>query len=817
MRRCISISGFRLALPRFCMVFVLSALFSIAVQAGEPRNVSGIYPHLAMFNEEDECGTGAVVPWADRLWVVTYAPHKPMGSTDRLYEITPALEQIIRPESIGGTPANRMIHRESSQLFIGPYAIGADRSVRVISYTNMFGRPTGMARHLTDPAAKICYATMEEGIYEVDLKTLAVTELWADEQRRPGRHAELPGYHGKGFYSAQGRYVYANNGDHAVAALTNPTVPSGVLAEWDGRADRWTVVRRNQFTDVTGPGGIEGNPLGDDRLWSIGWDNRSIILMLLDHGKWQSYRLPKATHTYDGAHGWNTEWPRIRDIGEDALLMTMHGGFWKFPRTFCGANSAGIAPRSTYLKVIGDFCRWGDRVVLGCDDTARSEFINKDPIKGKLAPPGKSQSNLWFVDSSRLDSCGPALGRGAVWLGDDVKADMPSEPFLFSGYSKRSLHLAQDGADTVAFAIEVDANGDGSWKKLRDIAVPAHGNAWTEFAAAQTGAWVRLKPSRDTTKATAFFHYRAEDPRGTRPDAIFKGIASPSDKEWTGGLLHVRGGEARTLRVLARNAAGEVGCYDLDGKLALRKANDVDSVLAMNKAVAIPPPVITADAASVIYVDNNGKRWRLPKGDSAFDQPRSFGAERACREVCTERNLLNIHGTFYELPAENAGGFIKLRPIATHNQRIHDYASYRGMLVLSGVVEGVNNDHIIRSDDGKCALWVGAVDDLWSFGKPRGSGGPWRETRVKAGVPSDAYLVTGYDKKRLTLSHSASEPTTFRVEADFTGTGNWSKVIELNVQPGKPLEYRFPDAFGAYWLRLVADKDTTATALFTYE
>ena len=62
-----------------------------------------------------------------RLWVVTYAPHKPTGSTDKLYEITPTLEAITRPESIGGTPANRMIHRESEQLFIGPYAIRADR------------------------------------------------------------------------------------------------------------------------------------------------------------------------------------------------------------------------------------------------------------------------------------------------------------------------------------------------------------------------------------------------------------------------------------------------------------------------------------------------------------------------------------------------------------------------------------------------------------------------------------------------------------------------------------------------------------------
>ena len=59
--------------------------------AAAPHQVSGIYPHLAMFNEEAECGTGAVVPWADRLWVVTYAPHMPKGSTDKLYEITPDL------------------------------------------------------------------------------------------------------------------------------------------------------------------------------------------------------------------------------------------------------------------------------------------------------------------------------------------------------------------------------------------------------------------------------------------------------------------------------------------------------------------------------------------------------------------------------------------------------------------------------------------------------------------------------------------------------------------------------------------------------
>src|SRR5436190_9096913 len=112
---------------------LLSLVAAADLGANElPREVSGIYPNLAMFNEENECGTGAVVPWADRLWAITYGPHLPFGSSDKLYEITLDLRQIIRPESVGGTHANRMIHRESQQLIIGPYFIDAERMVRAV-------------------------------------------------------------------------------------------------------------------------------------------------------------------------------------------------------------------------------------------------------------------------------------------------------------------------------------------------------------------------------------------------------------------------------------------------------------------------------------------------------------------------------------------------------------------------------------------------------------------------------------------------------------------------------------------------------------
>jgi hypothetical protein len=806
---------------------LFAALLLTSTLSAEPRQISGIYPHLAMFNDEGECGTGAVVPWANRLWVVTYAPHQPTGSSDKLYEITPDLQQIIRPESIGGTPANRMIHDESQQLFIGPHVISADGTVRTIPYTTMPGRPTGNARHVADPAGKIYYATMEEGIYEVDVKTLQVTELFADNQGQIGHYedsaknrrlAGLPGYHGKGLYSGQDRLIYANNGEAGGAAKTNPATPSGVLGSWDGKSDKFEVVRRNQFTEVTGPGGIHGNKNpATDPVWSMGWDHRSLILMLLDGGKWHAYRLPKGSHSYDGAHGWNTEWPRIREIGEgDQLLATMHGTFWKFPKTFSTKNSAGIAPRSNYLKVIGDFARWNNRVVFGCDDTAKSEFLNKRKAKGEIAAP-RSQSNLWFVEPATLDQLGPAIGRGAVWLDDAVKAGIPSDPFLCSGYSRRGVHLHHAGSAPVTFSFEVDREGNGTWTPLAKISVPAREHRWLAFTPEQAGAWVRITPETDATGATAFFQYSNSDERSNSPAEIFSGLAKPGDTKINGGLIRARDGKSGNLAFAAIGADGkDAGCYELDAELNLKPASDAALHQHTLQNTKIPVGVVRTDAASVLFIDDDGTRWRLPKGDPALDTVGPLGDSRTAREVATERDLFHAHGTFYELPARNAGGFAKLRPVATHNLRIHDFCSFRGLFLMTGIAADApaGNPHLIRSTDGKAVLWAGAIDDIWSMGKPRGQGGPWKDSAVKAGTVSDPYLMTAYDKKSLTLA--ADRDATLTAEIDLTGDGNWVTYQTFPVKAGSPVEHAFPDGFSAYWIRFKSGQDATVSAQLDY-
>jgi len=819
-------------MKRCFSIFTLFAIFLSFNGLSQKKQIaiSGIYPHLAMYNNEGECGTGAVVPWANKLWVITYGPHMPNGSSDKLYEISDDKTQIIRDESIGGTPANRMIHSESNQLLIGPYAISATGNVRAIPSTTMMGRLTGNARHLSNPSGKIYYATMEEGFYEVDVNTLEVKTLYEDAHKlqKKGDMSQygplLPGAHGKGLYTGQGVMVFSNNGEANLEALDKFDVPAGTLAEWNGKD--WTVVRRNQFVEVTGPGGIYGNSNPqNDPIWATGWDHKSVLLGVKYKGEWSFFRMPKASHSYDGAHGWNTEWPRIRDIGTSEnpdYLMTMHGLFWRFPKSFTSENTAGIRPRSAYLKVIGDFALWNNQLVFGCDDAAQKEFLNKRSIKGKLEGPGQSNSNLWFTSINKPDSLGPNTAEGAVWINEEVEANAVSEPFLFAGWKNRMAWIKNSGEETVKFSFEIDEKGSNNWVNMKAIEVKPHDVAFIDFEKHISAEWIRVITNKKT-KASVHFSYTQTDMRGTNQDKMFNGLAPVSSTKAIGGLLYGLGNNRRTLGILVKefseNNSNETGYYELDGELNLVPKIDTATENFIREKFEIPQNVLSVEKSSVLIIDGRNRRWRLPLGDENFTSLTNSGSLRICREVSTERDLMNCHGTFYELPAENADGFAKIRPVASHNFRIHDYACYRGLLIMTGIDKNLskNNPHVISSADGKASVWAGAIDDLWKLGKPTGKGGPLKNDLVKANTPSDAYLIGFYDKKELTISHNSDKAVTFTIEVEPIGHGPWMKYKTVSVKAGKTFRYVFPESFQARWIRFVADTECHATTWLEYK
>ena len=345
---------------------------------------------------------------------------------------------------------------------------------------------------------------------------------------------------------------------------------------------------------------------------------------------------------------------------------------------------------------------------------------------------------------------------------------------------------------------------------MRTVAVPARGYVPIIFGADERGAWVRVRVDRDCRGATAFFQYSNVDRRPATASSIFAGLPRWGESAGEVSLLWARDGERRTL---VHSSAD--GLRELDGDLNLDELHDLKLRDWMMANLAAPRNVLREDAASIIYTDEAGKRWRLPKGSATSGAPSR--PVRVDREVSTERDLLNAAGIFYELPSNNAGGIAMVRPIATHNLDIDDYCSWRGLMVMSASRAGLEaNDRLVGAKTGEGVLWLGVSDDVWQLGKARGEGGPWKDSSVRAGEHSDPYLMTGFSDKTLRLSHDGPAPLGVRVQIDLTGTGLWVQYANFDVPAGRTFEHHFPDGFNAYWVRAVALADARVTAQLTY-
>src|SRR5690349_1283033 len=103
-----------MSLTRRTLLSTLGA--GAAVAAGQTFTGSGqttVGFKADMLPQRSECGIGALMPWADALWAVTYNSHmKSTGSGLGLYRI----DETLKSERVhvhDGTHANRLVHRES--------------------------------------------------------------------------------------------------------------------------------------------------------------------------------------------------------------------------------------------------------------------------------------------------------------------------------------------------------------------------------------------------------------------------------------------------------------------------------------------------------------------------------------------------------------------------------------------------------------------------------------------------------------------------------------------------------------------------------
>lgn len=455
-----------------------------------PPNFSGVVPSLAQVADfgppRSEVGIGCLMPWLGKLYVLNYVSHrKQTGTGTGLRVIDENFKMIVHPKAVDGTYANRFVHSPSSQLIIGPHLIDTKHKVRTVKEL-VDVRLCGTAAHLSDPKNLVYMLGMEGELFELNVHTLE-TKLVFDLTKTLDTPGEMR-CHFKDCYTEQGRLVIVNNDYSEPDFLGEQS--EGTLAEFDG--NKWAVLERKPFVAVNGLGYF-GNT-----IFASGWDRASAILKVYTKADdtWRTYRLPKASHCWD--HKWQTEWPRIRSTEHERLLMDHHGMWYELSPWAYGNRIWGIRPISTHLWVHGDFCSWKGMLVIGADNASHDAGGNF-----QCAEP---QSGLWFGKTDDLWKLGKPKGWGGPWWEDSVKANTPSDPYLMTGFDKKSLHLSHDSNKAVNFKVEVDFLGCGAWKTYLTIKVPAKGYVPHVFPEGFSAHWVRVTASAKC-KASAQLHY----------------------------------------------------------------------------------------------------------------------------------------------------------------------------------------------------------------------------------------------------------------------------------------------------------------------
>lgn len=457
----------------------------------EPLNVNGVFPALSLVGDHtgrSETGIGALIPWANKLWMIGYVAHI-TGSGIGLYEISDDMTMKKRPESITGTFANRMIHDPSDQAIIGPHII--DKIGNVRTFTDLAKhRLTATMMHLSKPDSLVYFLTMEGLLYEANvytLKTKLLEDLVMTFYHKTYQQLYNEGIytHFKGGFTGNGRVIVANNAYQNEDYIGK--LKGGRLAEWNGK--QWTILDSTAYMEVKG----KLNPIYGNGIWATGWDRASVKLMFYSpaYGGWRTYRLPKGSQAWE--HAWNTEWMRIREAQTERFMMDMFGIFYELPVMVYGGNMLSIKPVCNHLRVIPDFVYWRGMLVLAGDQVDNAV--------------GQPQSNLLFTNIDDLWKWGKPSGFGCVWRDEDVKANVHSDPYLMNGFDKKVVHFRDHSNKQVSFRIEVDILGDGNWSVFKVVDIPPSGYGYYVFPDGYSSQWVRIVPLNDTKDLTVEFFY----------------------------------------------------------------------------------------------------------------------------------------------------------------------------------------------------------------------------------------------------------------------------------------------------------------------
>ena len=448
-------------------------------------------------NNMSECGVGALIPWADRLYYSTYlampgdGAGTKIGYIDRNY----ADHTVLQTDAIH---TGRFIHWETEQLCIGCVAVEKDGTAHTISdLLNV--RVSGFAVHLSTPTTHVYALSMEGKLYSVNLTTYTATEIINIKTTLSQTyvHYKACWTHAAPFGSTDRVVCVSNVQSSATAALSGAVVavdPIGLTA---------SVKLQDSAIEVAG----QYYPSNGGITYVIGKDHKSPFLgvMANNNGAVFKYRFPQWTKAQD----WyiSQEWMRIRPVTTERFLMNAYGTWYNLSTWLNHSGAAGpenygvegtdypiLEPIARYVDTITDFCVFNGKFVIGTN--------NMSPHNGSFPNSGQANSAIKFSDIEDIWKGGKPIGRGYFWYKDSLTSGTASDAMLIRGYDKKSVQVYNGSASSIDITISVVNYSDTYTLSTLTVAAGAFGTY--QFPDGCGGDWVKLTPSATLNPITAW-------------------------------------------------------------------------------------------------------------------------------------------------------------------------------------------------------------------------------------------------------------------------------------------------------------------------
>ena len=392
-----------------------------------------------------ECGIGALMPWADKLWITTYPDENGNGGGMGLWSLDEDGNMVLVSET-NGTHAGRAC--SGDYAFIGEHKIHRDGTVIRMTGFGADVRITAWAKvpgQTPDSNGNVwVYALgMDGSIFRVkDSASPTVTFV--------GNAAAGLGIVGQPHFKAmwgtpKRLYVVSNiNFPDGRAGYLDLTTLGGTLA--------WT---RLDTGVATGASHIEvaGSYDGNGHVFALGQDQWTGFLHLIhgnDAGPARRFLIPLASRQQ--VKGWQQEWMRIRQADTtERYLMDFHGCYYAlspFLDSTDGNDSQTTGfPRlealGMHTRTTTDFAVFDGKLWLGSNSSS-TQSSNKYPNAGQSA------SILWSVASvdELLSMTRKPRASGAFYWQKAIPAATESEPMLARGYDKKVILIKNGTAST---------------------------------------------------------------------------------------------------------------------------------------------------------------------------------------------------------------------------------------------------------------------------------------------------------------------------------------------------------------------------------